>query len=61
MVNKTAQNSSSLMVDYLLFFVNGKEVIEHDVEPDWTLLWFLRNSNLCSNEIIHCILYVLYF
>lgn len=27
------------------FFVNGKEVTDCEVEPEWTLLWFLRNSN----------------
>ncbi len=55
MINETAENSSSLMVDYLSFFVNGKEVIQYDIEPDWTLLWFLRNSNLCMNAIINLI------
>jgi hypothetical protein len=53
MINGTAQNSSHLMVDYLSFFVNDKEVIQYDVEPDWTLLWFLRNSNLCMNATIN--------
>ena len=32
------------MVDYLSFYVNGQEIIEHHPEPEWTLLWYLRNS-----------------
>ena len=28
----------------LVFFVNGKEIVDDHVEPDWTLLWYLRNS-----------------
>lgn len=34
----------TVAVDYLSFYVNGKEIIERNVEPDWTLLWYLRNS-----------------
>ena len=32
------------MVDYLSFYVNGQEIVEHHPEPEWTLLWYLRNS-----------------
>jgi hypothetical protein len=59
MVTETAQQSSSLTVIYLSFFVNVEEVIEHDVEPDWALLWFLRNSILClNNEINRICIYI---
>ncbi|CAF5054429.1 unnamed protein product [Rotaria sp. Silwood1] len=43
MVTETTPQSS--VVNYLSFYVNGKEVIERHAEPDWTLLWYLRNSN----------------
>lgn len=44
MVIETTPQSTSPVVDYLLFYVNGKEIIERQLEPDWTLLWYLRNS-----------------
>lgn len=44
MVKETAQQATAPPIDYLLFYVNGKQVIEHHAEPDWTLLWYLRNS-----------------
>lgn len=28
----------------LVFYVNGKEVIDDNVNPEWTLLWYLRNK-----------------
>ncbi|KAL0116975.1 hypothetical protein PUN28_010089 [Cardiocondyla obscurior] len=28
----------------LIFYVNGKEVSDKNVEPQWTLLWYLRNK-----------------
>ena len=28
----------------LLFYVNGKEIIDDNIEPEWTVLWYLRNS-----------------
>ena len=31
-------------ISRLSFFVNGKEIVEHRAEPEWTLLWYLRNS-----------------
>ncbi len=40
----TTSQSSTNVVDYLSFYVNGKEVIERHPEPNWTLLWYLRNS-----------------
>lgn len=36
--------SSSDRINYLTFFVNGKQIIEHNAQPEWTLLWYLRNS-----------------
>lgn len=44
MVKETAQKTTPSTVDYLLFYVNGKKVVEYHAEPDWTLLWYLRNS-----------------
>ena len=53
MVKETVQQATAPPVDYLLFYVNGKQVIEHHAEPDWTLLWYLRNSQcFCSSAII---------
>ena len=37
-------NTIDNTVDHLLFYVNGKEVFERYAEPEWTLLWYLRNS-----------------
>ncbi|CAG9785631.1 unnamed protein product [Diatraea saccharalis] len=28
----------------LVFFVNGKKVVEHSPDPEWTLLWYLRKK-----------------
>ena len=44
MVTDATTQLSTTEVDYLSFYVNGKEVIERHPEPDWTLLWYLRNS-----------------
>ncbi|CAF2816169.1 unnamed protein product [Rotaria sp. Silwood2] len=52
MVKETTQQSTSPTVDYLLFYVNGKKIIEHHIEPDWTLLWYLRNKlNLTGSKL----------
>ncbi|XP_044734533.1 xanthine dehydrogenase-like [Chrysoperla carnea] len=35
----------------LIFFVNGKKVIEENVDPDWTLLYYLRKKlRLCGTK-----------
>ena len=44
MVQDTTMQLSAAVVDYISFYVNGKKVIERHPEPDWTLLWYLRNS-----------------
>ena len=44
MVNERTAHEVSVGIDYISFYVNGKEIIEHHAEPDWTLLWYLRNS-----------------
>lgn len=59
MVKENIQQSTPPPLDYLLFYVNGKQIIEHHAEPDWTLLWYLRNSRLHGfylivNFIIFC-------
>jgi len=51
MVKETIQKSTPPTIDYLLFYVNGKKNIEHHVEPDWTLLWYLRNSMYSSIKL----------
>ncbi|UJR09845.1 hypothetical protein I4U23_014070 [Adineta vaga] len=52
MVKQIADDNSSIAVNYLYFFVNGKEVIEYSAEPDWTLLWYLRNKlNLTGSKL----------
>lgn len=40
------------VIDFLLFYVNGQKVIEYQVEPEWTLLWYLRNSKNHNNELL---------
>ncbi|KAK5644720.1 hypothetical protein RI129_006020 [Pyrocoelia pectoralis] len=43
------------MVKYetaLIFFVNGKKVVETSVNPEWTLLYYLRNKlRLCGTKL----------
>ncbi|XP_020282076.1 xanthine dehydrogenase [Pseudomyrmex gracilis] len=34
----------ALISNILVFYVNGKEVSDKNVEPEWTLLWYLRNK-----------------
>lgn len=28
----------------LVFYVNGKQISDKNIEPQWTLLWYLRNK-----------------
>ncbi|KAK9295186.1 hypothetical protein QLX08_010430 [Tetragonisca angustula] len=36
----------------LVFYVNGKEVVDDNVDPEWTLLWYLRNKlNLTGTKL----------
>ncbi|XP_031350920.1 xanthine dehydrogenase-like isoform X1 [Photinus pyralis] len=36
----------------LVFFVNGKKVVEEDPDPDWTLLYYLRSKlMLCGTKL----------
>ncbi|CAF0786586.1 unnamed protein product [Adineta steineri] len=52
MVKEITQQVIPPTIDYLLFYVNGKQVIEHNAEPDWTLLWYLRNKlNLTGSKL----------
>lgn len=39
-------NENPAYVNTLLFYVNGQHVVEHQAQPEWTLLWYLRNSKL---------------
>ncbi|KAK5644718.1 hypothetical protein RI129_006018 [Pyrocoelia pectoralis] len=35
----------------LVFFVNGRKIIEKEVDPEWTLLYYLRNKlQLCGTK-----------
>ncbi|CAF2520096.1 unnamed protein product [Rotaria sp. Silwood2] len=42
------------MVDHLLFYVNGKEILERSIEPEWTLLWYLRNKLRLTGSKLGC-------
>ncbi|XP_039283580.1 xanthine dehydrogenase [Nilaparvata lugens] len=36
----------------LVFFVNGKKVVDRNVDPEWTLLYYLRNKlRLCGTKL----------
>ncbi|CAF1623452.1 unnamed protein product [Rotaria magnacalcarata] len=54
MVNEAVQQSATPTIDYLLFYVNGNRVIEHHAEPDWTLLWYLRNKLDLTGSKLGC-------
>ncbi|CAF4019889.1 unnamed protein product [Rotaria sp. Silwood1] len=41
-------------MNYLSFYVNGKEIIERNVEPEWTLLWYLRNKLRLTGSKLGC-------
>ncbi|XP_033323472.2 xanthine dehydrogenase rosy isoform X2 [Megalopta genalis] len=38
----------------LVFYVNGKEVIDDNVDPEWTLLWYLRNKLELTGTKLGC-------
>nr|XP_034184290.1 xanthine dehydrogenase isoform X2 [Osmia lignaria] len=38
----------------LVFYVNGKEVIDDKVDPEWTLLWYLRNKLHLTGTKLGC-------
>ncbi|CAF0832214.1 unnamed protein product [Didymodactylos carnosus] len=40
--------------NYLTFFINGEKVIEHNAEPEWTLLWYLRNKRGLTGSKLGC-------
>ncbi|CAF1001889.1 unnamed protein product [Rotaria sp. Silwood1] len=42
------------MVDHLFFYVNGKEILERNVEPEWNLLWYLRNKLRLTGSKLGC-------
>ncbi|UJR10272.1 hypothetical protein I4U23_014479 [Adineta vaga] len=42
------------MINYLFFYVNGKEIIDYHVEPEWTLLWYLRNKLRLTGSKLGC-------
>lgn len=52
MVKENIQQITPPPIDYILFYVNGKKVVEYHAEPDWTLLWYLRNSKTNFETII---------
>ncbi|XP_063923142.1 xanthine dehydrogenase-like [Zophobas morio] len=36
----------------LVFFVNGKKIVDNQVDPEWTLLFYLRNKlGLCGTKL----------
>ncbi|XP_076656021.1 xanthine dehydrogenase rosy [Halictus rubicundus] len=38
----------------LVFYINGKEVIDDNVDPEWTLLWYLRNKLHLTGTKLGC-------
>ncbi|CAK9809030.1 Xanthine dehydrogenase [Anthophora quadrimaculata] len=38
----------------LVFYVNGKEVVDDKVDPEWTLLWYLRNKLRLTGTKLGC-------
>ncbi|OAD58082.1 Xanthine dehydrogenase [Eufriesea mexicana] len=38
----------------LVFYVNGKEVVDDNVDPEWTLLWYLRNKLHLTGTKLGC-------
>ncbi|CAL7940094.1 unnamed protein product [Xylocopa violacea] len=38
----------------LVFYVNGKEVVDDKVDPEWTLLWYLRNKLHLTGTKLGC-------
>ncbi|CAF1173308.1 unnamed protein product [Rotaria sordida] len=38
----------------LSFYVNGKEIIDGNIEPEWTLLWYLRNKLRLTGSKLGC-------
>ncbi|KAK4875653.1 hypothetical protein RN001_012075 [Aquatica leii] len=38
----------------LIFFVNGKKIVENEVNPEWTLLYYLRNKLLLCGTKLGC-------
>ncbi|CAF2839826.1 unnamed protein product [Rotaria sp. Silwood2] len=54
MINTSTQFPSLPTVSYLSFFVNEKQIVEHHVEPDWTLLWYLRNKLGLTGSKLSC-------
>ncbi|XP_039304979.1 xanthine dehydrogenase isoform X2 [Solenopsis invicta] len=38
------KTQETLISDTLVFYVNGKEILDKNIEPQWTLLWYLRNK-----------------
>ncbi|KAG5876926.1 hypothetical protein JTB14_007389 [Gonioctena quinquepunctata] len=47
MVSKNAEECSTLV-----FFVNGKKIEDDHIDPEWTLLYYLRNKlRLCGTKL----------
>ncbi|XP_053996533.1 xanthine dehydrogenase [Hylaeus anthracinus] len=38
----------------LIFYVNGKEVVDDNVNPEWTLLWYLRDKLHLTGTKLGC-------
>ncbi|XP_012285983.1 xanthine dehydrogenase [Orussus abietinus] len=51
-VENGVDNSDKRTAKTLVFYVNGKEVVDHAVDPEWTLLYYLRNKlHLCGTKL----------
>ncbi|GAB1868637.1 xanthine dehydrogenase [Camponotus japonicus] len=38
------ESKETLISDTLVFYVNGKQISDKNIDPQWTLLWYLRNK-----------------
>ncbi|XP_066603767.1 xanthine dehydrogenase [Prorops nasuta] len=48
------QEVEKIVSGTLVFFVNGKEVIDSDIDPEWTLLYYLRSKLRLTGTKLGC-------
>ncbi|XP_026666897.1 xanthine dehydrogenase-like isoform X2 [Ceratina calcarata] len=46
--------AGKMIFNTLIFYVNGKEVVDENVDPEWTLLWYLRNKLRLTGTKLGC-------
>ncbi|XP_012253844.2 xanthine dehydrogenase isoform X2 [Athalia rosae] len=47
-------SSAETVISTLIFYVNGKEIKDDKVDPEWTLLYYLRNKLLLCGTKLGC-------